>query len=208
MIEAQYLPNVEFFTYLFKHEVLRLEAFENFQKQSFRNRCLIRGANQVEMLIVPVKKTGTKMQARDVQIDYKENWEKQHWRSIQSAYGKAPFYPYFADYFRQILFKRHKFLFDLDVDLISVCLRLLELERGIEITEQFMPLTNEVQDGIKDMRGRIHPKRKTVEDGNISFVEYGQVFGRDFVKNLTIIDLLFCEGRNSRQILKEGATGL
>lgn len=208
LIEAQYLPTIEFFINLVDSEVLRLEAHENYEKQSFRNRTVIMGANKVQILVVPVKKTGKKIKAREVEIDYSENWHCQHWKTIQSAYGKAPFYAYFAEYFRQILFKRHKFLFDLNVDLMRLCLKLLQVERPVELSQEFLPFTLEPSDGIKDMRAQIHPKKKGQQVKKVTFVEYDQVFGRDFVKNLSIIDLLFCEGRNSLQILKNGLAGL
>lgn len=198
--EIQYLPPVEFFVHLLEHEKLLIEGNENFQKQSYRNRCYIKSANNIQELSVPIKKTGEKVLISEAEIDYSQKWLMVHWRSLCSAYGNAPFFEYYSIYFEQIFFKKHKFLFDLDMELLLLCLKLLGLSKKIEITQEYCPVTSYITGDIKDMRGGIHPK---FLPDKIVFKEYPQVFGKDFVKNLSIVDLLFCEGNNSLSILQQ-----
>ena len=97
-IETHYLPSLEYMTVLLQQPSLLFEVEENFPKQTYRNRCLILGANGVERLTVPVIHTsGEKTQTKDTKIDYSQNWMKQHQGAIQAAYGNAPYFEYFEE---------------------------------------------------------------------------------------------------------------
>lgn len=206
LTEIQYLPPVEYFVRLLKCKSLIIEAHENYQKQSFRNRCRILGSNKVEELSIPVKKSNSKVPVRDIKIDYDQKWLPVHWKSICSAYGKSPFFEYYSELFHQIFFKKHIFLFDLDMELLDLVLRLLNQEVNIEVSDRFLPFGEKTQPVILDFRNEIHPKRNISNLNAVSFVKYTQMFGKDFVPNLSIIDLLFCEGPNSSQILMKCQT--
>lgn len=205
LTELPYLPPVEFFIRLTTSTGILVEACENFQKQTFRNRCSILGANNILTLTVPVKKKNGKIPIREVEVDDSQSWEKIHWRGISSAYGKAPFFEFFADYFSVILFKKHKFLFDLNMEFLLGCLKLLGLSKEIRLTETFIPVTTMAETGINDMRNVIDPWKKSRKVSDIQWIEYPQLFGKYFAENLSIIDLLFCKGPESLQILRESA---
>jgi hypothetical protein len=203
LTEIHYLPSIEYFVRLLSYDKLVLEANENYQKQSYRNRCYILGANRVEELSVPVKKGVGKQLITDVQIDYDQKWLPVHWKSITSAYGKAPFFEYYSELFQQIFFKRHNYLFDLNLELLELVLKLLSFDIQVDhsVTYQSKMELNSAE--IRDFRGTIHPKSKKSYLKEISSVKYIQLFGGVFVENLSIIDLLFCEGPNASQILKK-----
>jgi len=110
LIELHYLPCLEYFIQLVQSENICLEAHENFQKQTYRNRFSILTANKIDTLSVPVLKSNSKQLIREVEIDYTQLWQKIHRRAIQSAYGKAPYYEYYADYFKQLYDKKPRFL--------------------------------------------------------------------------------------------------
>ncbi len=198
IIELHYLPCIEYFGYLSKYKTVFIEKHEHYVKQSYRNRCSIRGANKIEDLIVPVKHKGKQL-ITDIEIDYHQKWLGTHTRAIMSAYGKAPFYEYFNEEFLNILRKRHKWLFDLNLELLTICLKLLRMEFEIKFTDDFdkLPKNDQI-----DVRGLIHPKRKDYEQTNYISFEYSQVFGNNFVGNLSVIDLLFCTGSQSLDIVK------
>lgn len=202
--ELQYLPPIEFFVHLLNSDSLLIEGFENYQKQSYRNRCYVLGSGKVEELSIPVRKKDGRQQIRDVEIDYDQKWLQVHWRTIVSVYGKSPYFEYFEEYFHAVYFKKHKFLFDLNYELLMLCYKLIGCNTKVEITSKFIEVTNEGGSNIKDIRGQIHPKKKST----LEFAEYTQVFGKDFVSNLSIIDLLFCKGKDSLKILKSCQTKL
>lgn len=203
LIDLQYLPCLQFFSTVLHFDEILLENNEHYVKQSYRNRCYILGANKVEMLIVPVIDGNKKIQVKDIQIDYQQRWQEVHWRTIKAAYGKAPFFEFFAEYFQQTLQKKPRFLWDLNYDLLTICLKLLQIQKTISLTETF---EKEPKNIVFDARGLINPKN-TAETGiYYQPVSYQQNFGNEFVPDLSIIDLLFCRGNQSLGILKKSST--
>jgi len=203
LTEIQYLPTIEYFVRLLNYDKLLIEANEHYQKQSYRNRCYILGSNKVEELSIPVKKDKNKQIIKDVKIDYDQKWLPVHWKSITSSYGKAPFFEYYSELFQQIYFKRHIFLFDLNLELLELILKLLSLDIQVDFSVTYQSRTEFNGDEKSDLRGLIHPKRKESNLKDVSYVRYTQLFGDIFVENLSIVDLLFCEGPNASQILKK-----
>jgi hypothetical protein len=198
LIDLHYLPSLEYFSCIMQFDKVVIEGEENFQKQTYRNRCYICGANKVEKLSIPVQKTGNKIPIREVKINYTQRWWKEHWRSIASAYGKAPFFEYYADIFEKIFSRKHAYLFEFNWELLTVCLDLMKLETKLSVTERYL---KKPADGIFDARDMIRPHKNPVENGFYNPVPYHQVFGNIFAQNLSVIDLLFCAGPSSREIL-------
>jgi hypothetical protein len=191
LIDLHYLPSLEYFSLLKQHPNLILEANEHFTKQTYRNRCYVLGANKIEPLVVPIQKEAPKMLMRDVKIDYNENWDKIHWRTIEAAYRKAPFFEFYSDYFSRIYEKKPIFLWDFNFELLSICLKFLKLNLTISLTEKY---EKEVENSIFDARSVINPKISYKNNNFYSPKPYQQNFGNEFEPNLSIIDLLFCKG--------------
>lgn len=194
LIDLHYLPSLEYFSLLKQHQSIILEANEHFTKQTFRNRCYILGANKVEPLIIPIKKEASKMLMRDVKIDYNEAWYKIHWRTIEAAYRKAPFFEFYSDYFLRIYQKKPTFLWDFNIELLSICLKFLKLNLTITSTERYQ---KEVESDVFDARSVINPKNSYKNNDFYSAKPYQQNFGDEFEPNLSIIDLLFCKGNRA-----------
>ncbi|WP_305952879.1 WbqC family protein [Emticicia oligotrophica] len=202
LIDLHYLPNLEFFTYLQSFPNIILEANENFIKQTYRNRCYILGANKVEMLTVPVIDGNKKVLIKDLKIDYSQRWNIIHWRTISAAYGKSPFFEFYADYFQNILDKKNTFLWDLNFQMLTTCLKLLKVNRTISHTEVYQ---KEVDSNVFDARTLFNPKKQVIETSFYLPKPYQQNFGNEFVPNLSIIDLLFCRGTQALEILKNSS---
>ena len=198
LIDLHYLPCLEYFSNLLHHDSIYLEAHENFQKQSYRNRCTILAVNKIDTLTVPILKSNSKVLVKDVEIDYSQPWQKNHWRAIRSAYGKAPYYEYFCDYFEKIYDKKSRFLWDLNTETLTMCLKLMQIKKELLFTTEYNKETEINVEEVIDKRSLVHPKK----EGEMTEVPYTQVFGKDFVPNLSVIDLIFNEGPNSSAILK------
>jgi hypothetical protein len=156
LIELQYLPCVAYFACVSQGHVVTLEKHEHFIKQSYRNRCLINTAHGAERLTIPLTAKHGKVIITDVKIDYSQKWLNVHWRAIGSAYRKAPFFEHYEDDLFKILFRKHRFLYDMNLELLTLCLKWLNLD--IEIRES--TTYNKVPDlGLTDLRGIIHPKK-------------------------------------------------
>ena len=195
--DLQYLPSLEYFCTLLKHDEIKIEAHEYFEKQSYRNRCKIQTTNKIDTLTIPVKNGNSKVLIRDLRIDYHQDWTRRHWGAIHSAYGKSPFFEFYSDYFRNLIEKKPDFLFDFNLDLLTICLKLLRLEKTIIFTEKYE------KDLENDFRGQIHPKKSFGENQVYKPIAYRQNFGNEFEPNLSIVDLLFCQGNQALKILQE-----
>jgi hypothetical protein len=142
-------------------------------------------------LVVPVKSKGGKVRIVDVRLDFTQKWLNNHWRTVQSAYGKAPFFEHYGNDLHETLFKKVVFLYDLNYLLLSMCLRWLKWSMPITETEFY---TDQAPGDVLDLRLAINPKKLEQCHQFYYPVTYNQVFGNTFVENLSLIDLVFCEG--------------
>ena len=201
LIESQYLPCIEYFAVIANSHNLVLEYQEHYQKQSYRNRCRILTAQGPIELSIPIIKPRGKMKMTDVKIDYSQKWVKDHWGSIRSAYGNAPFFEHYGDYFDSIYNQRPMFLVDLNQQFLYLILKLLQMELSISQSSSYV---KDIPSDMMDWRSRIHPKKPLKNNPFYKPCNYNQIFGKKFVGNLSIIDLLFCEGPSASQILMKG----
>lgn len=198
LIESQYLPSVAYFTLIAHSDEVFIETNENFEKQSYRNRCEIIGPNKIQNLSIPVHHGGRKIPIKELTIDYKQKWSNNHWRAIQSAYGKAPFFDFYGDYFEQEIKADYTTLFKLNSSLLTLCLKLLKLKPSLNELPEYSKIPPA---GVIDFRSQIHPKKFLDSLAWFQPKAYHQIFGKDFVPNMSILDLLFCMGPDAEQIL-------
>lgn len=202
LIEAHYLPSIAYFTAILSAQEILLERYEHYEKQTYRNRCRIKTADGVGQLTVPTTSKHGKVIITDVRLDYTQKWLNNHWRTVQSAYGKAPFFEYYADDLHSILFKKVSFLYELNRLLLSMCLTWLKLDMPVKETEYY---TQTVSDNVLNLRSAITPKKLEQCYQFYYPVMYNQVFGNTFVENLSLIDLVFCEGPGALKIIQASA---
>jgi len=131
LIEPHYLPSLEYFCAIFSVEEIILEVNEHFEKQSYRNRCFINTANGKQMLTVPLAERHGKVLIKNVLVEQGVKWRNNHWRSIESAYRKTPFFEHYSDELKKILFDKHEMLTELNRDLLSFCLRHIGFQKSI-----------------------------------------------------------------------------
>ena len=201
LLSVAYLPPIQYITKLLAHERVYIEMHENFQKQSYRNRCVIYGANGPLTLVIPVnKKRGRKNIISDIRIDYDSDWQNIHWKSLVSAYQNSPFFEFYKDEINQLLFNREKFLVDFNLILLNHIIRLLNLKRDYLLSEDYQSDSE-----VYDYRQSINPKKRLQRpDRSFQPVRYQQVFIEKFgfIPNLSVVDLIFNEGPDSHRILE------
>ena len=125
-----------------------------------------------------------------------------HMRAIQSAYGKAPFFEYYADEIMEIYQGQTQKLFDLNMAFLTKCLELLELDIEVQLLDKTDTV---VKTSLYDAKNAINPKKTISTDSGFKSINYFQVFGNNFVPNLSIIDLIFCEGPQAREYIRRSA---
>lgn len=194
LLELHYFPSLDYFATLLRHESLVLEAQESFQKQTYRNRCYTLQTNKKMLLSVPVRSGAQRMKITEVEIDHHSNWAALHWRSIQSTYGKTPFFEFYAEDFRRVLEAPPQTLFALNEKILTICLEHLGVHLAIEKTSAY----HKIYPNLEDKRDHVHPKKPD----RFTYPRYWQPFGSEFVPNLSILDLLFCAGTEARKVLR------
>ncbi len=191
-----YLPSIEYFVAVLDHKEIIVDGTENYQKQTYRNRARILLSNKVETLSIPVFRASKEKAYKEIKIDYGQKWKNVHLRGIQTAYGKAPFFEFFFPYLEEIYNKNLTYLFDHNFELLTVCLKLLQLDTKVSIGLDHDNISDYV-----DKRGLINSKEEFTTRSIMSGYEYSQMFGVNFVPNLSVLDLLFCQGSESKEIL-------
>jgi hypothetical protein len=202
LIELQYLPPICWFSLIQGHTAASVEKFEHYQKQTYRNRCYILTASGPAPLIIPVIHDQSRMVIKDVRVDYSQKWLNNHWRTILSAYGKAPFFEYYQQDLHDVLFGKQTFLFDLNMSLLRMCFKWLRYNIALSETTLY---EKEAGTGINDYRSLISPKKQDSCNSFFKSVGYHQVFGNKFVPNISIIDLIFCEGPGAPAVIRASA---
>lgn len=203
IIEPHYFGSIEYFSLLNQFESVEFEINDNFQKQTYRNRCYILGSNKIVSLNVPLNYS-SKTILKDVRIDYSQRWVKDHWGALYSSYGKAPFFEFFATDFKKVWDQKYDFLLDLNMKFISQCFKLLNLDLSIDFTDTY---EKEVRSERQDFRNEIQPKIDFSDRNIYQPIAYSQLFGNSFAPNLSIIDLIMCEGPQADEIVKASYKG-
>ena len=204
ILPTAYLGNIQYYTKLLQTEqTVVIDGGEHYVKQSLRNRCDILGANGVIALTVPVlKKSGEKTAVKEVRIDYTKAWQHQHWNSIHSAYKGSPYFDFFGERFELFYRKRYDFLWDFNREIGQAVFDILKIKPDINESEVYV----ETMEGDLDLRQQLSSKpRLQSDDPHFSPASYHQVFAdrAGFVPNLSVLDLLFCEGRYATGIIRE-----
>jgi hypothetical protein len=202
LIETHYLPSIAYFSAISGADEICFERWEHYVKQTYRNRCRINSANGEIQLVVPVTSKHGKALIKDVRLDYTQKWVNNHWRTLQSAYGNAPFFYHYAHDLHDILFGKVGFLYELNYMLLSMCLKWLKWSMPVRETEIY---TDRPAIDVLDLRLAINAKKLEQCHQFYYPVMYNQVFGNTFVENLSLIDLIFCEGPGASSIVQGSA---
>ena len=185
-----YCGSIGYYQSLLQADHVRFEIHEHFVKQTHRNRVEIMGPNGVQKLVIPTRKTGHKRVMHEVEISYTENWQRKHWKSLEVAYRKSPFFEHYEPFIARFYSTKTESLVEHNIDLINVIFGLLGLKVNYSFTEAYE------SDVSIDHRA----SKFTIQDPK----PYLQVFSDrfDFIPNLSILDALFCLGPETMHLLK------
>lgn len=189
LLPTAYLPPLDYFSLINRPENILIESCENYIKQTYRNRCYILSAHGRQMLTVPVLEGSRhKVPVTGAMIDYSKRWQQVHLGAIRSSYRMAPYYQFYSGEIEGIIGKGHKYLWELNNDLLKVILRMLRCSKEVRFTKDFEPPVNTSH----DFRYSLDPGKGQL----FQHIRYFQVFNtkEGFMPNLSILDLIFNKG--------------
>ncbi len=195
LLSSAYLPPVSFFSAMAGASDVIIEQYDSYCKQTYRNRCLIAGANGIQTLTIPIIRPSSPGQPmKDVRISDHGEWRHQHWNALESAYMNTPYYMYYQDDFRPFYEKKWEFLLDFNMELTQVILKLAHMSVQLSLTDSYY----NNPDDITDLRILVN----TMEQSS-NAKPYWQVFQQKhgFLPNLSAVDLLFNMGPEFKTVL-------
>jgi hypothetical protein len=185
-----YLPPVAYFTKIntYKPDIL-IESKEHFPKQTYRNRTNIYSPDGVLALTVPVVK-GSKLHTpiKDVKISYDFKWQRQHWMGLETCYRRSAYFEYYEDDFAPFYQKHFTYLFDYNEQLLQMLLKFIKIQLPLQFTETY----EAEYPALHDYRNAISTKKEFEFEQKPYFQVFDERNG--FIKNLSIVDLLFNQG--------------
>jgi hypothetical protein len=198
VLHPSYFPSISHFVAIAQSDKVTFEIEDNFQKQTNRNRTYIYSPNGIQLLNIPIKHSKLYHQkTKDIKIEPEFDWQKQHFKSLEAAYRSSPFFEFFEDDLLPIFQKKHTFLMDLNLEAFEIVCKCLRMKIEFDKTTEYFHEIDNSQ--IKDFRYLVNGKK------DISVFEtYTQVFDDKygFLNNLSILDLLFNEGKYAMDYLK------
>lgn len=190
-----YLPPISWFSVFLQHDAeVTLEQFENFPKQTYRNRTVIYGANGTLALIIPVLHNGKKT-INEIEVSQRENWQKLHWKSIKNAYQSSPYFEFYEDQLAQIFTFETQSLFQFNLNALQIIQKILKTEKAYSLNEEFTKTPADV-----DFRNKFSAKKES----EFEMEEYYQTFSDKlgFEKDISILDLICNKGPESLTYLR------
>jgi len=202
-LPTAYMPPVTYFALLLRCDDVVIETQETFSKQTWRNRTTILSSQGTLDLSIPViKPHGNKTKTADIEIDTTQKWQNNHWRAIEAAYNKSPYFFHYKDAIQSLIYNDKKLLLDYNNAFLRFFLACFKIEKNIVLTEQYTPAHEN-----EDLRLLLTPK-KTPLLCHEQFPTYYQVFSDrlPFFPNLSILDLVVNEGPDGLGYLQQLAS--
>lgn len=198
LLHPTYFPNIAFFSVLLSDTII-WEFFDNYQKQTFRNRthiCTDRGLHVLSIPIAHTRDQSGRQSYRNVKVDNTYPWQRQHWRTLETAYRTSPFFEYYEDDIRPLYDMKQEFLMDFNIKTIETVCECLQIDLAVNRTKEYI----RKPEHMADFRFLANAKTKL----NFEAPEYVQVFGdrHGFISNLSVLDVLFNLGPEAIDYLK------
>ena len=193
-----YFAPISQYKAIFQNDAIVFEVEDNFQKQTYRNRCYIStslGKLQMNVPVIHTRDTINRQKTKDTKVDNDYSWQQRQLKTLQTAYRSSPYYEFYEDELMPIFEHKHEFLLDLNLQIHAFIMNAIQEDISVTKTTEY-----HINPVLKDARELANPKLKMPSD----LKPYTQVFDNKhgFIPNLSILDLLFMEGPNATSFLQ------
>ncbi|MGV6832707.1 MAG: WbqC family protein [bacterium] len=198
VLSNTYFPNIAHCIAIVHAKEIVLEQWDSYQKQTLRNRANILGANGTLSLTIPVNYSQKNRQYfKDVEVNSAENWQSQHLKSLYSAYSTSPYFEFYIDELTPLFKERVTHLYEFNLSCLKAILNCFDIQKDLKLTKEFDKEIPSDSDFRYLAKKNIFPY--------FEHDKYLQVFSSkfDFTRNLSCLDLLFNEGPNAVNYLKQ-----
>jgi hypothetical protein len=196
LLPLLFLPPIPYFSTLAQSkEGIYLEACENYQRQTYRNRVDLLSAQGIETFSIPIVKGRSRQAYINTKIDWSVDWSRRLWLTIQTLYNKSPWFEHFEEELKQATYHKEDLLFNYNLNWLTTCLEILSIKTTIRHTKTYQ---KEHSYRIVDYRETFGGRKRP---GIVYAIPYQQVFSQEFAPNLSILDLICCEGPLAKQII-------
>ena len=202
LLQTTYFGPIQWYQKLYRYDHCMIEQYDSFQKQTYRNRCVIATANGTQALTVPIEHLPLTPHlsplVKDLRISDHNQWRRVHWNALQSAYSESPFFEYYADDLRPFFEQKYDYLLDFNEAIRQKICELIDIHPKVKYTKEYTSNISHQTSDITDFRDVINAKHPQPDEG-FTPKEYWQVFQHKhgFLPNLSILDLLFNMGPES-----------
>jgi len=193
ILPTSYFGPIPYYSILVKSDDYLLEKHENFIKQTIRSRCIINSSSGKLNLSIPrIRKNSSKTKIKDIRICYDEPWQNIHLKSIITCYNSSPFFDYYKEKISKIFDVKEKFLIDFSLKSHLLVMDFLKLNQNINYTKVFENINNST-----DYRNYGFCSKEDYKYDQVYFTK------NDFIKDLSVLDLIFNLGPESIDFLKK-----
>lgn len=195
LLPVFYLPPISWFSvFLNPENEIVFEQFENFPKQTYRNRANIFGANGKLSLIIPIHHNG-KRELKDIEISYREDWRSLHWKSIKTAYQSSPYFEFYEDKLKKIFDLKEKYLLDFNLKALEILQNILKTEKAYSLNTEYIKSPEEI-----NLREKFSAKQPSEFEMDKYYQTFSDKLG--FLQDLSILDLICNKGPESLTYIK------
>lgn len=189
ILPSRYLGTVEYYALINAFHSVVIDSNVRFDKrQKEVHRCTVADTHGVKRLTVPIEKPVSMTGARwsDIVISPHDSWWHIHWETIKSAYGRTPFFEFYADDFAPFFTadSHGKRLTDFNADLDRLLRRLLYIESDVTygLAEQGSADPSQSIDFRRAIPTVLPPEKPYYQVRSLT---------QGFVPGLSVVDLLF-----------------
>ena len=222
--QPNYFPYPGFFQKVSLSDIFVILDNAQFQFDTTNRNKIIASDGSWTRISVPIKKGQKFLEIRNVEIDNDLPWAENNWNMIYKSYNTTPFFDLYKTFLNSIYRKKWEYIFDLNFQTLKKVFDWLGIKTKI-VFESELNVTGTSSERLLNICKKIGATKYLSGHGgknylnekifahdkiNVEFQKYNPVIytqknTKSFISNLSILDLLFNMGLDSKKIIAESS---